>query len=397
MSNTEQEDKRFVKKLVTKLTLFGVGAHLIYKFYEMSGLGNQIREILRFQPNTYTTSRPDPDTLTGGSGGGGGGSGGGGEEKDPFLQSNDPVIVELDFGSGRILKLTKEGEYDPSVFEQEGLFWENDQLDRVEVKSTTHQVHLRENWLNVNSDRGNAEFVVWSEDGKVELGKQSDFDYPNKISSLIIKPKSSFRVHLWKHDDKDEDGWWGCSTLTEYGQYNLNDLKNYGFQNDELTIVRIDGNADCILAENDNLEGHRVLVNGGSEVNLKDWRMGGEWPNDRVSSLEIVPKDKYGAFVTFYDNDPVKTGQRSVSYAISQEDYNNSKVFNIPSSLNDRITWVCIHKGSHIQCWEHANAGGVSWEKRNEHNRVGWAHFHNLKSGGGGMNDRVSSFRMINI
>lgn len=38
-------EKIYVKKLVTKITFISIGAHLIYKFYNMSGLTNRIQQL----------------------------------------------------------------------------------------------------------------------------------------------------------------------------------------------------------------------------------------------------------------------------------------------------------------------------------------------------------------
>lgn len=45
MTKHSAEEKMFVKKMVSKITFFGIGAHLIYKFYSMSGLSKRICQL----------------------------------------------------------------------------------------------------------------------------------------------------------------------------------------------------------------------------------------------------------------------------------------------------------------------------------------------------------------
>lgn len=45
MNKQSSEEKLFVKKMVSKITFFGIGAHLIYKFYRISGLAKRICQL----------------------------------------------------------------------------------------------------------------------------------------------------------------------------------------------------------------------------------------------------------------------------------------------------------------------------------------------------------------
>jgi hypothetical protein len=39
------EEKIFIKKMVAKITFFGIGSHLIYKFYRITGMADRIFEL----------------------------------------------------------------------------------------------------------------------------------------------------------------------------------------------------------------------------------------------------------------------------------------------------------------------------------------------------------------
>lgn len=213
-------------------------------------------------------------------------------------------------------------------------------------------------------------------------GTRGEWDLNDKVTSIIVRPKKPFRAKFWMADDKDG----AHCAISDYGNYNRDWLADRGFNNDQLTIVTVDGNADVVLYNHDNQSGYQTLIRGGSTVNLKDRRRGDEFPNDHITSIQIRPTNHFYAFVSLYVEDPPHRGGGGWHLT-------GRGLHNVPGHFNDEFTWVMIDKAPNgITLYEHSNGGGRSIFLGTG-NTTGWAGYHNLKQLDD-WNDEVSSIRI---